>query len=101
MKKLIIGLCFLGMIITLHSCDSSDDLNISTGLTEAEIVEGLKSALRVATDTAVSKLNVSDGYYKDEVVKILLPPEASVIVDNINRLPGGTAVVEEVILKIN
>jgi len=101
MKKILIGLCMSGLFLTLTSCDNSDDILPTTGLTEAEIIEGLKSALRVATDTSVSRLNVTDGYHKDAIVKIFLPPEASVIVDNISRLPGGMAVVDDMILKIN
>ena len=42
-----------------------------------------------------------DGYYGDELVKILLPEEASVIIDNLNRIPGGDKLVEDVVLRIN
>ena len=41
------------------------------------------------------------GYYNDELVKILLPPEADVIVSNINRIPGGDKLIEDIVLKIN
>lgn len=40
-----------------------------------DIAAGLKEALRVGTDSAVSKLNLTDGYFKDAAVKILLPDE--------------------------
>ncbi len=42
-----------------------------------------------------------DGYYGDELVKILLPEEASVIIDNLSKIPGGDKLVEDVILSIN
>ena len=70
-------------------------------LTRTEIVAGLKEALVVGTNKSVDILGVTDGYYKDEMVKILLPPEADVIVDNISRIPGGNQLVEDALLRIN
>ena len=35
------------------------------------------------------------------LVKILLPEEASVIIDNLSKIPGGDKLVEDVILSIN
>ncbi len=45
------------------------------GPSDDSIAEGLKEALKVGTDTAVSKLAITDGYFKDILVKILLPDE--------------------------
>jgi len=73
----------------------------SLPLTNAEIIGGLKDALLVGTDSAVSRLSIVDGYFKDVAVKILLPPEAKSITDNISKLPGGSKLVDDVILRIN
>lgn len=70
-------------------------------LTNAEIVGGLKDALLVGTDSSVTRLSAVDGYLKDLAVKILLPPEAKTITDNISKLPGGQKLVDDVILRIN
>lgn len=70
-------------------------------LTQTEIVAGLKEALIVGTKQAVGVLGVTDGYYGDEAVKILLPPEAGVIIDNIGKVPGGQALLDDVLLRIN
>ncbi len=70
-------------------------------LTQTEIISGLKEALVVGTGKSVDVLGVTDGYYKDELVKILLPPEADAIVKNISRIPGGEKLVEDAILSIN
>jgi hypothetical protein len=70
-------------------------------LTQTEIVAGLKEALVVGTNKSADILGATDGYYKDELVKILLPPEAGVIVKNISRIPGGSQLVEDVLLSIN
>ncbi|MFW5658614.1 MAG: DUF4197 domain-containing protein, partial [Bacteroidota bacterium] len=47
-------------------------------LTQDEVVEGLKEALRVGTDTATTRLMKTDGYYKnpDPLVFIPWPQEA-------------------------
>jgi hypothetical protein len=70
-------------------------------LTQSEIISGLKEALVVGTNKSVDILGVADGYYGDELVKIFLPPEADIIVDNIGRVPGGSQLMEDVLLKIN
>jgi hypothetical protein len=73
----------------------------SKSLTTTEIIAGLKEALIVGTNNSSNILGATDGYYKDELVKILLPPEADVIVKNINKIPGGNELIEDVLLKIN
>ncbi len=70
-------------------------------LTQSEIIAGLKEALVVGTDSSVARLSVIDGYLKDEAVKILLPPEAKTITDNLSKLPGGQQLVDKVITSIN
>ena len=43
-----------------------------------------------------------NGYFANQAIKILLPPEAQTIVTVINQVPGvGPALVDEVILKLN
>src|SRR5690606_20605707 len=88
-------------ILFFSSCEEVQDVLANPGLTNDEVVKGLKEALEVSTDTSVSILNALDGYYKDETVKILLPPEAAVIFDNLSKIPGGAQLVEETVLAIN
>jgi Protein of unknown function (DUF4197) len=45
------------------------------GVTDADIASGLKEALDKGIDQQVSKLTATDGFYKNELVKILLPAE--------------------------
>jgi hypothetical protein len=89
--KNIIGL-ILGFSLILGSCEWLEE-NGTAGLTEEEIVEGLKTALEVGADSATTLLNAPNGYYNDLAVKILLPPEAEIIISNLNKLssniPGG------------
>ncbi|RLD75953.1 MAG: DUF4197 domain-containing protein, partial [Bacteroidetes bacterium] len=93
------------MIPLFYSCEEADEIIENLGLTDLEINAGLKEALTIATDTAVSIVSKVDGYYKDEIIKILLPPEADIIVDNLNtpllQGLGFDQLIEDVIFKIN
>lgn len=70
-------------------------------LTEAEVISGLKEALTTGAGNAAERLSKENGYYGDDLIKILLPNEAKIIVDNISKIPGGEKLVEDVILRIN
>ena len=96
----------LASMITLASCAELMQLAQTTldegrPLTTQEIIAGLKEALVVGTGKSVDILGAVDGYYKDEMVKILLPPEADIIVKNVNKIPGGNQLIENALLRIN
>jgi len=55
----------------------------------------------VGADSSVNRLSAVDGYLKDQAVKILLPPEAKTIIDNLSKIPGGDKLVDDVIVRIN
>ncbi|MBN1337836.1 MAG: DUF4197 domain-containing protein [Bacteroidales bacterium] len=101
--------CFalLFSAVLFVSCDSEEIKQIieNPPLTEQEVIAGLRQALTVGTDTAVSIVSKVDGYYKDEIIKIFLPPEADIIVDNMNNpllvAVGITDLVENAILAMN
>ena len=100
MKKLILPF-LISFPLLMTSCDEVSDMIGDGALTEAEVVSGLKSALSVGTDSAVSFLAVENGYYGNDLYKILLPEEANVIIDNISKIPGGQSLVNDVIKGIN
>ena len=95
---------FMGMTV-LTSCEILEELlgNVSLPvLTQEEIARGLKEALRVGTDTAVTRLARNNGFYKDKLVQIGLPKEADVIVKNLSKVPlVGDALIEEAKKLIN
>lgn len=80
---------------------ANETMNSGKPLTRNEIVSGLKEALIVGTNKSVEKLGITNGYYGDELVKIYLPPEADVIVENISKIPGGQDLINDVLLRIN
>jgi len=98
-------LIFTASVFLLGGCAELSSLMqsvpIDAPLSEAEVVEGLKEALITGSKSASSMLSALDGYYGDAMVKILLPEEASVIIDNLSKIPGGEKLVEDVILSIN
>ena len=96
MNRLLIG--FVIILATFSSCNLLEQAGNSDS---TDIVEGLKTALEVGTDTAVAITSMTDGYLKDELIKISLPPEADIIVDNISYVPGGQQLLDNVITGIN
>jgi hypothetical protein len=99
MRKTILAITASFLILS-SSCEWLEN-NSSSGLSNSEIAEGLKTALEVGTDSSVFKTSAVDGFYKNAAIKILLPDEAQVIVNNINSVPGGPDLLEAVLLRIN
>jgi len=102
MKKLIFGL--LVITIAFTACEDTN-FPIDTGLTEAEVIAGLKQALTIGTDTAVSIVSKQNGYYMDQLIRINLPPEADIIVNNADnpllQAIGVNSFIEDMVLKMN
>lgn len=95
---------FISAILLLTACAELTNLLQSSGplpLTEAEVINGLKEALTTGATNAAKRLAAENGYYGDEAIKILLPDDAKMIMDNISKLPGGDKLVQDVILRIN
>ncbi|MFW6327357.1 MAG: DUF4197 domain-containing protein, partial [Bacteroidota bacterium] len=76
MKK-VIGYLLAGfMVVTILGCEELLDSIESDELTTDDIVEGLKKALEVGTDSASANLSAVNAFYQNPVLKIPLPPEA-------------------------
>lgn len=78
-------------VVGLTSCEqlgiNADDVNLGNtdSLTNDEVIEGLKTALAVGTDSSTSFLSAVNGYYGTRF-KIPLPEEAENIRTQINQL---------------
>jgi len=97
---------FIALMLVLAGCAElfnvlQSSVGTSLPLTEAEVASGLKEALSTGAKNAAQKLAIENGYYGDAALKILLPDEADIIVDNISRIPGGDQLLEDVIIRIN
>jgi len=73
----------------------------TAALTEADVISGLKEALITGARNSATRLAAENGYYGDALIKIPLPDEAKMIVDNISKIPGGDKLIEDVVLRIN
>ncbi|HNQ37085.1 MAG TPA: DUF4197 domain-containing protein [Prolixibacteraceae bacterium] len=105
MKKLTTKWMILVLAVSLTGCVELQQImgTMMAGqpLTTTEIIAGLKQALTIGADSSLKRISKTDGYYRDELIKILLPPEAKTITDNLARIPGGEKLVEDVVLRIN
>ena len=70
------------------------------GLSNDEIINGLKDALRVGTDSSAKRLSKLDGFFGDEAIKVLMPEEAKKV-ENTLRSFGMGPVVDKAILSMN
>lgn len=99
MKRLlsIILVCSL-----LGGCDVLSQLPKTTGngVTEGEAADGIKEALGQGLVKAVLQLNKEDGFFKDALYKVLLPPDAKKIENTLRDL-GMSKMVDKAILQIN
>ncbi len=69
-------------------------------ISNTEIASGLKEALDKGIDKQVSKLTATDGFYRNEVVKILLPEELQKV-DQALRKVGLGSLADEGIKSLN
>ena len=88
------------LALSWSSCEEFVDF-VDEALTETEVIEGLKSALSIGTDTSVATVSQLDGYYKDALIKILLPPEADIIQQYLTMVPGMDQLWEETVMRVN
>jgi Protein of unknown function (DUF4197) len=104
MKKYTLVL-FAVITLSWMSCETLQAIEKSVttapaGLSESDIIAGLKEALSVGTGNAVTTLNKTDGYFGDALVKVLFPPDAQRAADKLRQLGMGN-VVDDFVLTLN
>jgi len=72
----------------------------SGGLTNDEVVSGLKEALEVGTQRGTDQLSAVDGFFKNAAIKILMPPEAEKVEKTLRSVGLGKEV-DKAILSMN
>ena len=100
MHRIFYPLLFITLLFS--SCDTISQLpiKIGNGVTEGEAGQGIKEALSQGLVNAVLHLNKEDGFFKDALYKVLLPPEAKKIENTLRDL-GFKNMVDKAILQIN
>lgn len=84
-------------------CDTARNIFSSTGngnLSNEDVALGLKEALRVGTDSTTYHLGLLDGFYKDDMIRILMPPEAKKVEKTLRDVGMGN-VVDKAVLSMN
>jgi len=80
MKQFLLILLSVSLAVAVNSQSILDKvkkkLNTNSGVTEEEAGRGVKEALNNGIGSAVSFLNKPDAFFKNELYKVLLPPDA-------------------------
>ena len=95
--KFSVMMLFSISLLFTTGCEKAEAL---LGLSNTDIIAGLKEALNVGTGNAVVKLGAADGYYLDRLVKIPFPPEAENAKNTLIQL-GFESTVNDFVLKLN
>lgn len=103
-------LALLVLIFPLTCCSQIDfnkigkevdkTLNGNKGLTNDEIIRGLKEALNVGSNNASASASKVDGFFKNPIIKIPFPPEAKEMESKLRSLGMGKQV-DDFILTVN
>ena len=102
MKKFVV---ILFLAFTFSGCETARQvlgtIGDATGNpSNTEIIAGLKEALRVGTDTSTKRLSLLDGFFGDDIIRILMPPEAQKVEKTLRDVGFGKTV-DKAILSMN
>jgi uncharacterized protein (DUF736 family) len=100
-RYLVVLLASLTLALPTTGCDEASDIINPPGLTDAEVIAGLKEALTIGTDSTVQQVNALDGYFGNALIKIQMPDYAQNAINVVGNLPGGQALIDNVVLKMN
>ncbi len=96
----------LSIMVSFISCDPAmvggilNGIPSSPALSNAEVIEGLREALKVGTGKAVNFTSVTDGFWKNPLIKIPFPAEAEKVKTTALNL-GLNAQVEKFEMNLN
>ncbi len=100
-KRRLFGFFYLlGAVVLLlgaAACEKVNDVLKSIGLSNTEIVEGLKEALNVAAGSAQGSASKVDGFLKNKAIEIMLPDQLKPVkqlVDKANDIPVVGSIVK-------
>lgn len=109
MKKQFFSLTLLFLLISLTShaqfnlgkiFEKLTGSSTSDSLSKNDIVRGLKEALRVGIGNGATKASITDGFLKNELIKIMVPPEARKVESTLRQMGMGKQV-DRFVLSLN
>ena len=78
----------------------SNKTTSGNSLSSEDVVAGLKQALSQGAQKSTDRLSITDGFFKDAVIKILMPPEVSKVESKM-RMLGMGKVFDNAIISMN
>ena len=91
MKKVLLVLCIFILSACVELQGIADSVyEESQGISEFQIGSALKEALQNGIDHQVTKLTSEDGFYSNELVKILLPEELQKVDNTLRKIGLGS-----------
>ena len=108
MKTLRIASLSLAVLLCVSAAHGGMLDNLMKGLggsspqgpDDSTIVSGLKEALSIGTDNAVKDVSRTDGYFGNEIIKILMPGKMQKVADVLKKV-GYQKEVDDFILSMN
>ncbi len=109
MKKLILFGIILLSVQHFGSCQilkikgitpTNNNSNTNSTITNSEMVTALKDALTQGINKGADKVSVTDGFFKNTAIKILMPEEAKTVESKLRQLGMGS-IVDNAILSMN
>ena len=97
---LLIASITLGSCETIQQVANAAGAGTGIGVSNTEAAAGIKEALGQGIAKSVLQLNTTDGFFKNALYKVLLPPEAKKIENTLRDL-GFNSMVDKAILQIN
>ena len=107
---MIVRILIVSMIILLTAFPASAQLDRiykglgvggqGSGLSDAKIGSGLKEALQIGTENAVNITGKTDGYFMNQVIKILMPEKLKTFEKGLRAVGYGPQI-DEFVLSMN
>ena len=107
MKKILLAGILISVLLTSLSYAGFFD-NVFKGLgsstqsgpDDKSIVSGLKEALAIGTENAVKNVSQTDGYFRNQLIKVLMPEKIQKVADVLKKV-GYQKEVDDFILSMN
>ena len=74
--------------------------NTGSNLSNTEVIAGLKQALEIGSNNAGSQLSALNGYFGNQLIKIMMPPEVRQVEQTLRSIGMGSEV-DKAILAMN
>ena len=97
----VLGSCVTDLASLVDTASLVPGTQARSRVTNEDAIAALRDALKTGVSSASSRLSLTDGYFGDAAVKILMPPEAKPLIDSVSKIPQGQKLLDDVVLRIN